>query len=284
MKKTIKKIVPTKFHSHLRYLQELFDPKTSWDRIKAKKIVSRENCLACVIVETSHGKYCVPESSMQRPAARLILEGFVHEEKTLSYLSKNCSGGDIIMAGTYFGDFLPTASNACDDGFLVWGFEPSPENFRYASITKELNNLKNVKLQNLALGTEKATLHLLTTDVLGRSLGGASRVVESNYRTVLKQTLSRVHRSRIDDLIPKDRQISLMQLDVEGHEISVLRGAIETIKGSLPTLILEDKMGDKQLLEDAWLIDCLLPLGYAPTGHLNGNLVLEAMGSQGLTE
>ena len=277
MKKAVKKIVPTRFHSKLRYLQELFDPKTSGDRAKAKKLVADNHCLTCVIAETTHGTYCVPESSMQRPAARMALEGVRHEKQTLDYISKHSSGGDIIMAGTYFGDFLPTASKACSEGFLVWGFEPNPENFRCTTLTKKLNDLKNVNLQNLALGNEKDTLHLITTDVLGRALGGASRVVEAGYKPVLKQTLSKVDIARIDDLVPTDRPISLIQLDVEGHEVAVLQGAMGTIERSKPTLILEDKMGDRKLMEHDWLKENLLPLGYTNQGHLNGNLVLEAI-------
>ena len=278
MKKTIKKIVPTRFHSQLRYLQELFDPKTPGDRVKAKKLIKSNNCLPCVIADTPHGLYCVPESSMQRPAARLILAGHVHEEQTQHYISRCGSRGDVVMAGTYFGDFLPAASRACAAGFQVWGFEPNPENFRCANITRNLNNLENVTLQNLALGQRPETLHLLTTDVFGRALGGASRVVESDYKPVGRQALTMVNVARIDDLVPADRPISLIQLDVEGHEVAVLQGAMETLKRSLPALILEDKMGDRQLLQDPWLAEHLLPMGYAQTAHIDGNLVLEAKG------
>jgi hypothetical protein len=72
----------------------------------------------------------------------------------------------------------------------------------------------------------------------------------------------------IDDLVPADCTVSIIQLDVEGHERQALAGALQTIRRCLPILILE------KLPDPAWLADSILSLGYHPCGHLHGNTLL----------
>jgi hypothetical protein len=37
---------------------------------------------------------------------------------------------------------------------------------------------------------------------------------------------------RVDDIVPPDRAVDVMKIDVEGHEFGVLKGAVEVIKRS----------------------------------------------------
>ncbi len=69
------------------------------------------DALKCVISYNKYGGYCVPNSSRHRPAAQKILFNKVHEAKTIEYMvSKSDMNGEIVHAGTYFGDFLPALS------------------------------------------------------------------------------------------------------------------------------------------------------------------------------
>lgn len=47
----------------------------------------------------------------------------------------------------------------------------------------------------------------------------------------------------LDSLVPADREIDLIKIDVEGAELGVLRGAKETIKKHKPLIIFEFGMG-----------------------------------------
>ena len=79
-----------------------------------------------------HGRYCVPGSSQGRPVAQAILRSEVWEAETLELLCAADPDGDIVRAGTFFGDFLPALSRSRASGALVWAFEPSAENHECA--------------------------------------------------------------------------------------------------------------------------------------------------------
>ena len=65
-----------------------------------------------VIAYNRHGGYCVPRSSIHRPCAQTILAGEVFEPPTVAAFEHHGRRGDIVHAGTYFGDMLPAAARA----------------------------------------------------------------------------------------------------------------------------------------------------------------------------
>ena len=101
----------------------------------------------------------------------------VYEPKTIEFLISNCNDGDIVHAGTYFGDFLPALSRSCAPHGKIWAFEPNPENYRAALITLHINGIQNVRLTNAGLGEREDSLPMVTTDPSGRSLGGGSQIL-----------------------------------------------------------------------------------------------------------
>jgi FkbM family methyltransferase len=238
-------------------------PEAQYDSLAALK---------CRIWYNQYGGYCLPESSLHRTAARKILRGMVYEPETIEFMRDHCAGGDIVHAGTYFGDFLPGLSQACPSGFRIWAFEPNTESYRCAQITMAINALENVTLQNAGLGESAAILRLRTLDENGVSLGGKSRMVSVEEFNAL--TDQEVEIMAIDDTIESGRPVSIVQLDVEGHEQAALSGALRTIRRCLPILILEIQRGS-DLLERPWFKDNILSLGYVQTRSLHGNTVFQ---------
>lgn len=224
--------------------------------------------LQCSIAYNKYGGYCVPLSSRHRPAAKKILAGEVWEPETIEFLTSHCNDGDIIHAGTFFGDFLPALSQPLTTGAKVWAFEPNPENYRCALITTYLNDLQStIELMNAGLGQQRGSLSMVTKDAEGRSLGGSSRVVEKSCGTgsISVQILT------IDEIVPPDRRVSIIQLDVEGFEQPALSGALRTIQCYRPILILET------LPAERWLAENILCFGYRTQGVIHGNTILRAV-------
>lgn len=224
--------------------------------------------LRCCISYNAFGGYCVPLSSRHRPATRKIVSGEVWEPQTIAFMAKHCGSGDIVHAGTYFGDFLPALSRACDANAKVWAFEPNPENYRCACITIMINGLHNVELINAGLGSQKGHLAMMVADARGRALGGGSRLIEGESVNGNGQ-FAKVEIVKIDDVVPPDRNVAILQLDVEGFEQFALAGASETIKRCKPILILEN------LPQADWLSENILSLGYKVVGKAHANTIFQ---------
>lgn len=232
--------------------------------------------LKCAVAYNEHGGYCIPESSFHRPAAQKVLSGKVYEPKTIKYIVANCEDKDVIHAGTFFGDFLPALSSALTSTALIWAFEPNKENFRCAEITLKLNEITNVRLAHFGLGAVQQDLYVQTTDPSGRSLGGASRIVTAANDVRGKERVGIV---TIDEKIPPNRDIGILQLDVEGYEKQALSGALATIRRCLPILILE-VLPNSNLVQTEWFSDNILRLGYENVAKLHGNSVYSCSAHQ----
>ena len=161
-----------------------------------------------------------------------LREGKVFEPDTIEFVIKNSKKQSIITAGAYIGDFLPAFS---PNFKMVYAFEPIFKNYEYARQNIALNNLKNVNLTNICLSNRN-------DDIIMREYGGRSAVKgirpEIDVRrpeVVAKSTTLDAHMSGIAD------PISIIQLDAEGHEDSILEGSTEIIRKNLPIIITENK-------------------------------------------
>lgn len=249
--------------------------KKAYYKVSSKLANSKSQCdslkgVKYFISENRYGSYCVPASSSHRIAARKILANEVYEPKTIEFMMSNCGDGDIVHAGTYFGDFLPALSKSCGEKSKVWAFEPNPENYRCAKITIQINDISNVVLSNAGLGARKGSVRMRTTDSAGRSLGGSSYIDDKNRNDI--PGLVSVEIVTVDEMLGKDRPVSIIQLDVEGFEKEALSGALKTIGRYYPIIILETRP-NSTLFESDWFSDNVLKLGYKMKKHIHGNKV-----------
>jgi len=109
---------------------------------------------------------------------------------------------------------------------------------------------------------------MLTINIKGKALGVASRIIPSSDNIDINDGIKTVKCVTIDSVIPKDRKISIIQLDVEGFEKQALSGALNTIKRCLPIIILEN------LPEKKWLEKNILELGYRVAQKVHHNTIL----------
>jgi FkbM family methyltransferase len=164
---------------------------------------------------------------------------------------------------------LPALARACCQGGRVWAFEPNRENFRCAGITCKINGLENVRLMRAALSDAPGTRLLQTKDIQGRALGGASKVF--SRRRGGANDVETVRAVTIDDVVPADRCVSVVHLDVEGQEAPALIGGLRTIQRCRPVIIVET------LPPQDWLQAHLFPIGYRIGARIHGNTVLEVV-------
>jgi len=236
---------------------------------KRSKFNFDNSVLDVAIGYNQYGAYCFPSKAYLRPAVQNVMRNAIYEPDTIKFISNVLAknNGDIVHAGTFFGDFLPALSkSAIGSKQKIWAFEPNVESYKCAQITLLLNNIKNVVLTNAGLGNDVKTEHLLIKDDAGNNIGGASHLVNEakNNKTQLVSIV------KIDDAVSTSNSISLIQLDVEGYELNALKGALKTIKQHLPVLILED---NANAIESEWFKNNILILGYSKTTNLHSNKV-----------
>ena len=258
---SIKKYIPKQIKRFLKGKNVITKPRVT------EPIKNSLEVLGGVIAYNKYGGYFTPLSSQHRIAVQKILKGDIYEPETIKFIIKNGGHGDIVHAGTFFGDFLPGISGSLSDESKVWAFEPNPENFRCARITCLINKLENVELFNSGLGGEKSTANMLVELESGYKLGGASKILKETEKG---ETIE-VEINSIDDVIPKERSVSIIQLDVEGYEKEALIGGLKTIKRCKPILILED---NNKIIETNWFAENILSLGYEVNQKIHANTLL----------
>jgi|TARA_R110000803_G_scaffold22164_2_gene55293 FkbM family methyltransferase len=214
-----------------------------------------------IYCENKFGLYAVPKVSSHRPAAKHIINGNIWEKNTLEYIDNLNLKNEVIHAGTYFGDFIPFLSTIFKK---IWAFEISKNNYEAAEETIRLNNIDNVNLYRKALGDEDKIVNI-ETNINNQDLGGVSRV--KNYKT--NETIEQV---KIDDIVPENSIIDLIQLDIEGYEINAIKGAMSTIKLHKPILILEDNYNHT---EKEWFKINIIDLGYRKVTEVDDNKVFK---------
>jgi FkbM family methyltransferase len=246
-----------KHRSIYKTFQEKFD----------KKEFSKDH----LIIFNKYGGYCIPVEAAHRPAVSAVAMGGVHEKDTINFIFNNINDGDIIHAGAFFGDFLPALSQACGTTGEVWAFEPNKSNHQCAACTMEINKLGNVHLFNAGVSSIHQTKLMRTSDSNGITLGGGSYLIgEASQHNASE--IEEVDLVTIDGTVQSGRRISIIQLDVEGHEIDALKGAMNIIRQWKPVLILETRT-EYSLMDDEWFINNILGMNYKLKTYVHRNAV-----------
>lgn len=159
-----------------------------------------------------------------------------HYEKTTlklwSYLSR--ISDVIIDIGAHTGAYT-LAALASNKKASVYSFEPHFMNFARLNLNLRGNFFNTERLLMLAVGQENATLPFSISTSLdylstGGSIGNRQNAKVTNIQVVA-----------IDSLFPYEilSKISLIKMDVEGHEPSCLGGMANAISTSRPIIFLE---------------------------------------------
>lgn len=203
------------------------------------------------LTKQAEATFFVPKYADLKADSAAILYGDLFEPQTHKLIQEifRHRGGDMIHAGAFFGDMLPSFSRACPG--TVYAFEPVLESYLMAKLCIEANQLGNVYIMNAGLGAEKAIARLNTSDEAGQHMGGSSEIGGAGQFASLID---------IDSLELAD--LAVIQLDVEGYELHALTGARRTIARLRPIIMIEDNRKECAPLLDG--------LGYAPVGEIPG--------------
>lgn len=176
---------------------------------------------------------------------------FVTDEPEFGILHTLISEGDwVIDIGANIGHYTKRFSDLVGASGRVIAFEPVPTTFALLSANVQLFANPNVTLINAAASC--------AVDVIGMSIPSFESGLKNYYEARLMatgQTPLSVLTLPVDSL-NLDRRISLIKIDTEGHEASVLQGMRTLLVNFRPTLIVETGSSE--------VVEILAALSYAP--------------------
>jgi|TARA_Y100000294_G_scaffold101513_1_gene94270 FkbM family methyltransferase len=159
-----------------------------------------------------------------RPNAEVLLRKTVFEMYQNGYLNSKSS---IIDIGSWISDNSIVWSKYLSENGIVVAIDPSSENLSYGKLVAKLNNVKNIKWVE-AVCAEKAGIKL---DFDGSIDHTSFRQAKSDRYLVS---------STIDKIVEKENiVIGLLHVDVEGLELSVLKGSENIILRDKPVISFE---------------------------------------------
>jgi len=132
---------------------------------------------------------------------------------------------NIVDAGTNIGEMCVYFSEYAE---TIWAFEPIPSTHEITQMNLKNNNVNNVILYNYALGSEDAVLHMSFNE---NGNNDEAKIVKKPNKNSIE-----VNVRRLDDF---DFGVDYLKIDVEGHELEMLKGSVETIKTYKPAIQIE---------------------------------------------
>lgn len=160
------------------------------------------------------------------PTCSAFIIGNYEQEKT-NIVVKNTAPGDIVFdVGAHVGYYsLMMAKLAGEDG-RVYSFEPRPLNNEFLRKHISANKVKNVEVVDKAISDIVGTLKFNSNTGTGTGQLSETGNIEVNSTS-------------IDTLISEGKPMpNLIKIDVEGGEVGVLKGAVQTIEKAKPKIIL----------------------------------------------
>ena len=158
--------------------------------------------------------------------------GLYEPAKTLAIQALLKPGQIFVDVGGNKGDFALLAAKIVGDSGKVVCIEPEPSNFDWIRRSIDLNGYKNINVCKLALSDHdgESLLHLGTKSGFHTLLSG----VPERDRGAVK-----VRVRKLDSLLSEldVRRVDFVKIDVEGAELQVLKGAVQTITAN-PQIVL----------------------------------------------
>ena len=196
------------------------------------------------VVVTPIGNFILPEEKEYGACYLATRNSLSWEESTIEFIKNNANYGSVISGGVYIGTLLPGISKYCKS---VYGFEPNTNNYNLSLKNISLNNLNNVFIYSLALVESSGTYRMLIKGDQkawhGDFLSGDAPLGEKSFISS-DASGECILGISIDEVVAffDLKDISIIQLSLEGSECNAILGAQKTIFDQMPIIISRQKL------------------------------------------
>jgi FkbM family methyltransferase len=163
-------------------------------------------------------------------------------EADIEPIKKLVRPGDFVVdLGANIGWYSNVLSSLVGDRGRVFSVEPIPDTFRLLSAVMVKRNLKNVEVFNAAVSDKDGSvvMEIPLHDYGGKNFYMA-KIVSGGNRTNQAVKQYTVNARSLDSLFQSLAQpVSFIKCDVEGHELTVLKGARKFFEAQKPALMME---------------------------------------------
>jgi len=154
-----------------------------------------------------------------------IMKRALHHDSTC--VDVGCHRGEILR------EMLRIAPNGTH-----FAFEPLP--MMYQGLRETFGSLTNVHLYDYALSSSSGTAsfqHVVTNAAYSGFLQRRYPHLDEQIQEITVKT------ELLDNLVPRHLRVDFIKVDVEGAELRVFEGAIETIRTNRPIVVFEHGLG-----------------------------------------
>ena len=179
--------------------------------------------------------YHVPSSTI---FSRNLYKYGSWEAKETNWIIKNfynLESANFVDVGANFGWYTCIFSQLARLNGKVIAIEPSPDNLYYLENNIQENKFKNVLLEKVAVGEKEE--NLLLYKALNSNPGAHSLIKDTPFQSKEGITYP-VKVKPLDSILFNVNKINLMKMDIEGYEISALKGGLDTLK-KVENLLIE---------------------------------------------
>jgi FkbM family methyltransferase len=198
---------------------------------------------------------------------RLILRArkyrYRNDPGEISYLFSKIKAGDIVFdIGAHKGAYLYYMCRLAGKEGKVYAFEPQSVLYKYLCSIKTLFATEPV-IENLALSEKNQEMTLLIPAHKTNNLSSPGASLNNRFEGQKIVNKELIQCTSLDFYCQsKNIYPIFLKIDVEGHELEVLKGAVNILKAYRPTILIEIEqrhIGIKKLYET---FDFLLSMGY----------------------
>ena len=176
----------------------------------------------------------------------------------------------VIDIGANIGFTALNFARRCKYGF-VYAYEPHDVSYSKLCRNASLNHFSNLTVFQKGLGEKEATQQLVT---LNKHHSGMNRIQSAVSGGVESESV-KVVRLDTEVIALNIKKVSLIKIDVEGYELNVIRGALNTIRKFKPILFVE--LNEENLKQyghsSETLVNLLWELGYRVLDSKTGDVL-----------